>query len=64
MKSFVYGTLVGLVNAKRSDIGAAVVKTTSQTLQQCLNEGDWHGAKLAVSKLIEFTFSLKLSVIA
>ncbi|CAG8817875.1 32633_t:CDS:2, partial [Racocetra persica] len=34
MKTFIYGTLVGLVNVKRPDIGSAVVKMTAQTLQQ------------------------------
>ncbi|CAG8780302.1 20021_t:CDS:2, partial [Gigaspora rosea] len=47
MKTFIYGTLVGLVNVKRPDIGSAVVKMTAQTLQQCLNEGNWRGAKLS-----------------
>ncbi|CAG8553817.1 13899_t:CDS:2, partial [Acaulospora colombiana] len=55
MKSSIYGTLVGLMNAKRSDIGAAVVKMTSQTLQQCLYEGNWRGAKLALKFFAELT---------
>lgn len=48
MKSYIYGTLIGLVNVTRSDVGVKVVKMTSQTLQQCLNEGNWRGAKLSV----------------
>ncbi|CAG8487792.1 2780_t:CDS:10, partial [Acaulospora morrowiae] len=54
-KSSIYGTLAGLMNAKRSDIGAAIVKMTSQTLQQCLYEGNWRGAKLALKFFAELT---------
>ncbi|CAG8539323.1 2155_t:CDS:10, partial [Scutellospora calospora] len=49
MKTFIYGTLVGLVNVKRPDIGSAIVKMTAQTLQQCLNEGNWRKAKFALT---------------
>jgi hypothetical protein len=52
MKSYIYGTLIGLVNVTRSDVGVKVVKMTTQTLQQCLNEGNWRGAKLSVRYLI------------
>ncbi|CAG8703889.1 18220_t:CDS:2, partial [Cetraspora pellucida] len=55
MKTFIYGTLVGLVNVKRPDIGSAVVKMTAQTLQQCLNEGNWRGAKFALKFFAELT---------
>ncbi|CAG8808138.1 19799_t:CDS:10, partial [Gigaspora margarita] len=55
MKTFIYGTLVGLVNVKRPDIGSAVVKMTAQTLQQCLNEGNWRGAKFTLKFFAELT---------
>ncbi|CAG8720387.1 3359_t:CDS:10, partial [Cetraspora pellucida] len=55
MKTFIYGTLVGLVNVKRPDIGSAIVKMTAQTLQQCLNEGNWRGAKFALKFFAELT---------
>ncbi|CAH1757154.1 13788_t:CDS:10 [Entrophospora sp. SA101] len=56
-KTFVYGTLIGLLNVARSDIGAAIVKMTSQSLQQCLNEGNWRGAKLSLKFFAELTNS-------
>ncbi|CAB4419816.1 unnamed protein product [Rhizophagus irregularis] len=55
MKSYIYGTLIGLVNVTRSDVGVKVVKMTSQTLQQCLNEGNWRGAKLSLKFFGELT---------
>ena len=58
MKAYIYGTLIGLVNVTRPEVGSKVVKMTAQTLQQCLNEGNWRGAKLSVrySKNIYFFF--------
>ncbi|RIA87394.1 MIF4G like-domain-containing protein [Glomus cerebriforme] len=55
MKSHVYGTLIGLVNVTRPDVGVKVVKMTTQTLQQCLNEGNWRGAKLSLKFFGELT---------
>jgi hypothetical protein len=43
-----YGTLVGLVNAKQSAIGAAVVNMANELFQQSLNEGNWLHAKFVV----------------
>ncbi|CAI2183505.1 7041_t:CDS:10 [Funneliformis geosporum] len=55
MKAYIYGTLVGLVNVTRPEVGVKVVKMTAQTLQQCLNEGNWRGAKLSLKFFGELT---------
>ncbi|CAI2183506.1 14196_t:CDS:10 [Funneliformis geosporum] len=54
-KAYIYGTLVGLVNVTRPEVGVKVVKMTAQTLQQCLNEGNWRGAKLSLKFFGELT---------
>jgi len=48
MKTFLYATLVGVINVERPTVGAAVVEMATESLQSYLNEGNWRSAKLMV----------------
>lgn len=53
VKGPVYGTLVGLVNAKNTDFGAEVVANVGERLQQALNERSVLDAKLLIRFVAE-----------
>lgn len=46
MKSAIYGTLTGLLNAKNAETGGTIVKMASDLLQESLAKYQWRNAKL------------------
>ncbi|KAG0349619.1 Component of the cap-binding complex (CBC) [Podila humilis] len=46
MKSAIYGTLTGLLNAKNMETGGAIVNMASDLLQDSLNKQQWRNVKL------------------
>ncbi|CAG8494316.1 1118_t:CDS:10 [Paraglomus occultum] len=55
MKTFLYATLVGVINVERPTVGAAVVEMAAESLQSYLNEGNWRNAKLMLKFFAELT---------
>jgi nuclear cap-binding protein subunit 1 len=46
MKSAIYGTLTGLLNAKNAETGGTIVKMASDLLQESLTKYQWRNVKL------------------
>jgi len=46
MKSAIYGTLTGLLNAKNVQTGGTIVKMASELLQESLLKYQWRNVKL------------------
>lgn len=46
MKTAVYGTLVGLLNARQSHLCGSLVRETTLAMQEALDKGKWRDVKL------------------
>lgn len=46
MKSAIYGTLTGLLNAKNVDTGLTIVTMASELLREALEKSQWRNVKL------------------
>lgn len=55
MKTPLFGTLAGVLNARNSEIGQAIVEHMFKYLQSTLEERDWKTLKLAVRFFSEMT---------